>query len=401
MALAVVQRILLILILLSETRIVLFQVLTWYYFSRYDRRYPSRRYTPRVSIIKPVRGIDQVAWDNFRSFCEQHYPNTYEIIFCVEERTDPCVPLIQRLIAAYPDRHVQLVFSDPHDTRSFGKVKNMIAGFAASRYEVVVFSDSDAHAAPTFLQDTVACVEDPKVGLGYSIPACEGAEDWVAALWNISVNELVTLIVPAYVLGLWDGAVGTAMVVRREVIAESGGLEQFGLQVTDDLPLARAIHKRGYDICLLKQPARILHQHETLRGWWAHWHRWAVVSRHYNLMPFLAAARMQLVIVAALGLPLWWSLVYVTIAWFHGERLLLGVALCMAVLVVRVMSTAVINLKFVHDAKLWRFLWVVPIMDLLMLPLLLYTSLTDKVVWRGRKLRVHRDGTVTYLHPSL
>ncbi len=383
MIVSVLQHVIIILIVLivtSMTRIVLFHLFTWYYFGRYDRSFPSIGYIPNVSIIKPVKGIDHLSLENFRSFCEQDYPSAYEIIFCVEERTDPSVPIIQRIIAEYPDRNVRLVFSDPHDTRSFGKVKNMIAGVAASRYEVLVFSDSDAHAPPTFLTDTVACVEDLKVGLGYSVPACEGAEDWVAALRNISINELVILVVPASILGLWDGAVGTTMVMRREVIAEIGGLEQFGLQVTDDIPLARAIHKRGYAIRLLKQPARIFHPHDALRGWWSHWHRWAVINRHYNPIPCWAAARMQLWVVAALGLPLWGSLVYVTISWFQGEGVLMGLALLTAVLVVRVVSTAVIRRKFVHEAKLWRFLWVVPVLDLLVLPLLIYTSLSDEVV---------------------
>ena len=54
-----------------------------------------------VSILKPVRGVDFASYENFRSFCRQDYEN-YEILFCVNEMTDPAVPVIQQLIAEFP-----------------------------------------------------------------------------------------------------------------------------------------------------------------------------------------------------------------------------------------------------------------------------------------------------------
>src|SRR3712207_7069257 len=45
--------------------------------------------SPPVSVIKPVKGVDQSASGNFRGFCEQDYPSDYEIVFCVEGRDDP------------------------------------------------------------------------------------------------------------------------------------------------------------------------------------------------------------------------------------------------------------------------------------------------------------------------
>lgn len=385
MILSALQIILLVLIGLSIVSTVLAHVLTWYYFASYDRSYPLKGYEPPVSIIKPTKGVDQSALDNFRSFCEQGYSSPYEIIFCVEERSDPAVPVIRRIIEEYPDRDVRLVFSDPEDTRSVGKLKNMIAGFAASSYDVIIFSDSDARVSPSFLGETVACVENPDIGLGFGAPAYEGSEDWGAALMSISANAFVLRLASVCLFGLFDGAVGTTMVARRGVIEEIGGLEQFGRQVTDDLPIARAIRKRGYRIHLLKQPARIVHRRYGFKRWWSHLHRWLVIIRHYWPTNFW--------ITSLADLSLWWAFFYLALSLLQGGNAYVGVYLVITVLAVSVISAAVINAKLVQDKKLWRFLWVVLIQELFRLPLVIYSRLTNEIVWRGRRLRINPDCT--------
>ena len=161
-AVEILKAILLALVALSLLSTLLSHVFTWYYFASYDRRFPAKGYAPPVTIIKPTKGIDQSALDNFRSFCEQDYPNDYEILFCVEGSLDPSIPVIRGVMQEYPDVDVRIVFSDPEDTRSMGKVKNMIAGYDASSYDVIIFSDSDAHVPPDFLRETVACTEEPE-----------------------------------------------------------------------------------------------------------------------------------------------------------------------------------------------------------------------------------------------
>lgn len=382
----VVQTILLVLIGLFFFCTIVAYLLTWFYFASYSWLRSSNGYAPPVSIIKPVRGVDQLALDNFRSFCEQEYSNEYEILFCVEEQSDPVIPVIDRILEEYPDKHVRLIFSNSCDTGAIGKIKNMIAGFKQSSYGVIIFSDSDAHVPPTFIRDTVACMEDPDIGIGFSVPAYEGPEEWAAALTNISVNELVLRLVPLWFLRLFDGAIGTTMVVRRSVIEQIGGLDQFRDQITDDIPLARAIHRRGYRIHILKQPARVFHHRDSFARWWSHMHRWRVIILHY--WPVSSW------FVNLVELGLWWSLFYMAISLFQNQHISTSIYLVIAVLVVSLITAAVINIVFVHNTKLWRFLWIVPILELLRLPLLIHSCLKHEVVWRGRRFQIRRDCTM-------
>jgi ceramide glucosyltransferase len=358
---------------------------TWTYFAGRRHTGPAFKYEPAVSVIKPTKGVDQSALTNFRSFCHQEYGAEYELVFCVEEPSDRAVPVIRRIIDEYPERRIRVIFSDPTDSRSFGKLKNMIAGVAASSYEVIVFSDSDVQVPPTFLRDTVAGTGDPTVGIAFGAPAYTGSNDWPAALTSVSVNELTPRIATLHRFGLFDGAIGSTMVVRKEVLEKIGGLEQLGWQIADDIQLARTIRRHGYRIHLLKQPAQVVHHHDSFRGWWAHAHRWLVIIRRYWPPLFVLANLVDLA--------LWWSLLYLGIALFQRNNVAIGLGLVLVVVATTLASAAAVNVAFARNGKLWRFLWVVLIQETLRLPLVLYSLFTDEIAWRGRRFRVGPDGT--------
>src|SRR5580698_535605 len=94
---------------------------------------------PPISILKPVCGMEAMAYENFASFCLQEYPE-YQIIFGVKEATDPIISVINTIIIDFPQIDIQMVIG----AKSLGvnpKISNLVSMQKAAKYPLLLISD--------------------------------------------------------------------------------------------------------------------------------------------------------------------------------------------------------------------------------------------------------------------
>jgi ceramide glucosyltransferase len=119
------------------------------FFNRKKAAVP-KSFTPPISNLKPVRGLDPDAYENFASFCKQDYPE-YEVIFCVGDNGDPSLPIIEQIKKDFPKTKIRVLFGSGRVAAN-DKVAKLARMSSEAAYEHLVISDSDVRVRPDYLR---------------------------------------------------------------------------------------------------------------------------------------------------------------------------------------------------------------------------------------------------------
>jgi ceramide glucosyltransferase len=249
------------------------------YFTQAKRGSPNRSdFTPPVSNLKPVRGLDPEAYDNFASLCRQDYPE-YELIFCVTDLTDPCVPAIHRLMQDFPDRKIRLLCSAGH-TAINDKVAKLRLMEREALYETIVINDSDVRVDPGYLRRVVAPLADPRVGGVTCFYVSAHDRSLVECLQTVGmISDFYAGVLVAWQLDGVHFALGPTMVATKQRIAGFGGFQALENRPGDDLLFGRLIAEQGYEMRLLPSPVETVPDFKGIRELLAKRIRWMTVMR--------------------------------------------------------------------------------------------------------------------------
>lgn len=103
---------------------------------------------PAVSILKPVKGMDQESYQNFASFCRQEYAGQVQLLFALASPEDPAAVVIRHLMADFPDRDICLTVNPAIHGPNY-KVSNLINAFPQAKHDIIIVCDSDIRVSPT------------------------------------------------------------------------------------------------------------------------------------------------------------------------------------------------------------------------------------------------------------
>jgi len=343
---------------------------TWSFFRR-ARRADTRagQFTPPVSNLKPIRGLDPGAYENFASFCRQDYPD-YELVFCVDGPHDPVLPVIQRLKQDFPKRAIRVLFGSGRVATN-DKVAKLARMVSEAAHEVVVLSDSDVRVAPDYLRRLVAPLADPQVGAVtcFYVPANEHTfADNLQAMGMFS--DFYAGILVACQLDGVKFALGPTIATTRARLAEFGGYESLENRPADDLLVGRLIAEQGHRVELLRYTITAVADYQSLSDLVHKRLRWIVVMRHMRPWGHLGLLLTQ-------GLP--WSLAAVVIR----PTVAVAAAYLGTYLALRCAMTWAIGAWGLQQRGLWRKMPVIPLWDALAFVIWLASFARRSIRWRG------------------
>ena len=337
--------------------------------------YQARGYTPPVSILKPVKGLDRDAYENFASFCRLDYP-AYEVLFAVADGNDPAVPVIERVMKDYPGRSIRLFVGS--ETIGLNKKVNKLCRLEReAKSDLLVVNDSDIRVGPDYLRTVVAPFQDPKVGavtcLYVGVPDKQlGAE--LEAI-GIATEFHAGVLVARHLEGV-KFALGSTMATTRQRLEEFGGFRALADCHSDDFELGRRIAALGYVVEIPRYVVWTVCPELSAQGYFAHQLRWGLTTRFSRPWGHIGS-------LLTMGLP--WSLAAATVA----PSIWIGTAYLAAYLILRLALAWTLGAKGLGDSLVRRKLWLVPLRDALAFPIWLCTFFFNRIDWRGTSFQLH------------
>lgn len=342
---------------------------TWRFFSSAKREAARNdSFLPPVSCLKPIKGLDEDAYENYASFCRQDYPE-YEIVFCVD-RDDPAVPLLEKLVRDFPERPIRLLFGSGRNAIN-DKVARLVRLTAEAKYDLFVITDGDVRVKPDYLRAVVAPFRDPKVGAATCLYAATKETTLVQELQSIAmISDFFASVMVAWKLDGVKFTFGQTIVTRRQSVAGYGGYQVIEDRPADDVWAGRLVAEQGYEVKLLPYVIQSVADFESLGALIHKRIRWATVQR--MMRPWGHAG-----LVFTWGLP--WSLLAVAVHPTAAVALgyLGGYAGC------RILMAWMIGAWGMKQQGLWKKIPLIPVWDAMAFAIWLISFGRKTIRWRG------------------
>ena len=350
---------------------------TWRFFRRSEVLPSAGRFTPPVSILKPVRGLDHEAYENFASFCQQDYPE-YEIVFCLGDRSDPVMDVIEKVKRDFPSCPIRVLVGVEREATN-DKVAKLARLANEAKYETLVINDSDVRAEKTYLRTIIAPLADPRVGAVtcFYVPTDEST--LVQHLQSVGMlSDFYAGILVAWQLDGVKFALGPTIATTRARLAAFGGYRAIENRPADDLLVGRLIADQGYEVRLLPYAILTVADYQSMRDLVLKRLRWIVVMRHMR-------PRGHLGLIFTLGLP--WSVAAVAVR----PAAAVAIAYLGGYFGLRCAMTWLVGEWGLKQRISWKKYLLIPVWDAMAFLIWLTSFTRSTIMWRNRQYRI-QDG---------
>jgi ceramide glucosyltransferase len=336
-------------------------------FARRPLEFASE-FLPSVTVLKPIAGLEPGLYENLKSFCDQTYDETFEVVFCLRGGDDPASSVVERLAAEFPT-NTRVAFGENAAMKN-PKIANLAKPGADPRGEIVVVADSDVRVGRNYLSALAASFATERAGAATCLYSGIPNAALTSRLGAMQIEDgFIPSVLVALLLGKLRFCLGATMAVRRSVLEAIGGFAALGGDLADDHALGERVAARGRLVELSRDVVQTEVPETTLRALWWHELRWA----RTNLALAPAGYAFSFLMYA---LPL--ALIYLAVT----RDLAWGLPLLAAVLALRLalhyLARTALCVTHGDDA------WLIPVRDFLSLGVWAASFFGRRVRWRDR-----------------
>lgn len=355
------------------------------------RRQAQQQFTPCVSLLKPLRGLDTEARANLTSFCRQDYPpERLQILLCALDPNDPALDLARELAAEYPHLDILVLDGRSYIHRGLNrKVCNLLAMLPHARHDILILSDSDMRVGPGYVSRVVApfrC-DAPSAGrpqrpvglvtCPYRGAAVRGLAASLEAI-GIGADFIPSTLVSRALEGV-GFAFGSTIALTRRALDAIGGFEVLVDELADDFLLGAGVRNAGFEAVLSDYIVDDVIGRERLQDMWTRRLRWARTVRACRPSGYAGS-------VVTHGIAI--ALIFVASCGFSA----FGWMVLAGVMAVRLAATGVIAGFCTRDRAVLRLLPLLALSDLVSFAIFGCSYLGRTIVWRGERFRLLPGG---------
>jgi len=338
------------------------------------------RFFPPVSILKPLKGLDDNLFDNLDSFCVQDYPE-YEIIFSLQDHNDPACKVAGKIKEKYPDRNISIIV----ERCAAGlnpKVNNLMPAYRAAKYQHILISDSNVLVDRNYLREIVKPMSEKGVGLVSNLIKGVGGRSLGAIFENLHMNSFAMGSVCFLDKFLkMPCVIGKSMLMKKRDIEAIGGLKAYKDVLAEDYMIGKMMQESGKKVILSSYVISNVNHYWGIRKFINRHTRWGKLRWKIGGIKYLSELIGNAVFMSTLPIML-------------QEPSRITVSFALLVCLLKASGDYYIGRRTASDMNPFLY-FLSPVKDVLIGLMWFVPILSNTVLWRGNRYIIGKDSLLS------
>ncbi len=347
---------------------------------------PDFRYPP-VSILKPIRGVEDDLEANLESFYRLDYP-VYEILFAIDDWQDRAVEIIRRVSERYPRIRTGILATGHHPTEN-PKIHKLDYLEKQSYGRLLWVADANVRVETYTLRSLVDEYLEKGARVIFSPIMGTSSRTFASLMENTSLNFFTS----GNVITLWKlfsipVVVGKSMLIDRLALKTFGGFRYFKDYLAEDYLIGKSFHESGFKVSTNFTWVANISQQASFKSFYRRMARWARLRYQLNRPAYLSEILLNPLALSLAGLVLSGGGIWNIFLLVAAGKILL-----------EYLNFLAVNVK--DRSQLTNHLLfplVVMVKDVIFFAVYLTPFVSTTVDWRGGRIRVGRNSLI--YHPA-